>query len=266
VPSGQLPRLLFFHVHGDSQYIYGVPQENRLGEGRDRRLLAHRALAEVSRVRLLEELRSAGRALDANELAGRLGLHHNTVRAHLDVLQEAGLVSGVSERRGAPGRPRIVYRPVPEAGGVDDERAGYRLLANILASYMAASSPDPGPAAIEAGQAWGRYLVQRPAPFQHLGTEEAIARLCRLLAELGFAPEAVEDGGQRRILLHRCPFRELAVDHPEVTCAVHLGLIRGALAELGAPLEAVGLNAFVEPSLCVAHLAQRERAAAGTHG
>jgi predicted ArsR family transcriptional regulator len=242
-----------------------VPHENRRGEGRDRSLLAHRALAEVSRVRLLEELRGAGQPLDASELARRLGLHHNTVRAHLDVLQEAGLVSGVSERRGAPGRPRIVYRPVPEAA-MDDERAGYRLLANILASYMAASSPDPGPAAVEAGQAWGRYLVQRPAPFQHLGTEEAIARLCRLLAELGFAPEAVKESGQRQILLHRCPFRALAVDHPEITCAVHLGLIRGALMELGAPLEAVGLDAFVEPLLCVAHLAQREGAAAGTQG
>ncbi len=219
-------------------------------------------------MRLLEELRSAGQALDASELARRLGLHHNTVRAHLEVLQEAGLVRGMSERRGAPGRPRIVYRPVLEVGEarVDEERAGYRLLANILASYMAASSPDPGPAAVEAGQAWGRYLVQRPAPFQHLSTEESMARLSRLLTELGFAPEAVVEGGQRRILLHRCPFRELALDHPEITCAVHLGLIRGALAELGAPLEAVGLDAFVEPSLCVAHLAQGEAAPAGTRG
>src|SRR5579884_2784666 len=86
-------------------------------------LLAHRALAEVSRVRILEELRRAGRPLVTVELAERVGLHHNTVRAHLEVLQEAGLVTAEPEKRAAPGRPRMVYRPAPEA---DDERTGYR--------------------------------------------------------------------------------------------------------------------------------------------
>jgi hypothetical protein len=39
---------------------------------------------------------------------------------------------------------------------------------------------------------------------------------------------------------------------------VHLGLIRGALAEMGAPVEGTRLDRFVEPSLCVAHFAGRE--------
>lgn len=222
-------------------------------------LFAHRALAEVSRVRILEELRRAGRPLVTVELAERVGLHHNTVRAHLEVLQEAGLVTAEPEKRVAPGRPRIVYRPVPEA---DDERTGYRLLAGILTSYLAAS-PNPGLAAEEAGRAWGRYLVERPQPFQRVDSGDAIARVSRLLEELGFAPEPVVEEGEDRILLHRCPFRDLAVRHPEVTCAVHLGLIEGALAELGVRLAATRIDPFVEPSLCVAHLGGREEVAAG---
>jgi predicted ArsR family transcriptional regulator len=231
---------------------------NKAGPRAERSLLAHRALAEVSRVRILEELRRAGRPLAVAELAEQIGLHHNTVRAHLEVLRKAGLVVAEAEKRTVPGRPRIVYQPALEAVP-GEEGDGYRLLASILTSYLAASS-DPGLAAAEAGQTWGRYLVERPKPFQRVDPEDAIRRVSRLLEELGFAPETVMEEGEARILLHRCPFRELAVYHPEVTCAVHLGLIEGALAELGVRLAATRIDPFVGPLLCVAHLARQERA------
>ena len=55
-----------------------------------------------------------------------------------------------------------------------------------------------------------------------------------------------------------------------MTCALHLGLMRGALARMRAPVTADRLDPFVEPSLCVARLTERENpgerepAAAGT--
>ncbi len=51
-----------------------------------------------------------------------------------------------------------------------------------------------------------------------------------------------------------CPFLELARRHPEVVCRIHLGLMRGALAELGATTRAGGLESFVRDDLCVARL------------
>jgi Predicted transcriptional regulator len=75
-----------------------------------------------------------------------------------------------------------------------------------------------------------------------------------LFDELGFMPEAVEESDERKILLHRCPFREVAESNQRVVCAVHLGMLKGALAEMGAPLQATRLEPFVEPTLCVAHL------------
>ncbi|HEY8951402.1 MAG TPA: hypothetical protein VIP78_02435, partial [Candidatus Dormibacteraeota bacterium] len=61
------------------------------------------------------------------------------------------------------------------------------------------------------------------------------------------------------ILLHRCPFREVAESNQQVVCAVHLGMLKGALTEMGAPLEATRLDPFVEPTLCVAHLGRGRR-------
>ena len=143
-------------------------------------------------------------------------------------------------------------------------RRSYRLLAEILTSYLGTQIKQPVDAALQAGEAWGRYLTERPAPFQRIDATTANQQLVDTLEDIGFAPEAVSTGSERQILLHHCPFREAAEQHPDVVCSVHLGLMRGLLSELDAPLEARRLDPFVESSLCVTHLAAprgRSRAA-----
>lgn len=236
--------------------------ESGSGAVSERSLAVHRALSDASRVGILEELRRSGAPLDVGQLAERVGLHHNTVRSHLDLLMRAGLVSGETEKRELPGRPRVVYRPTSPVA--EEEGDGFRLLAHILTSYLAGSAADPEAEAAEAGGIWGRYLIERPRPFARITPKEALTRVNDLLSRLGFAPEIVDDATDRRILLHRCPFQDLAVSHPEITCSVHLGLMRGALAEMGAPLQGTRLDRFVEPSLCVAHFEAREDPEAAT--
>jgi predicted ArsR family transcriptional regulator len=75
---------------------------------------------------------------------------------------------------------------------------------------------------------------------------------------VGFAPEATTVRRERQVLLHQCPFREAAIEHQEVVCSVHLGLMQGLLSELDAPLTAERLEPFVEPGLCVTHLGRRD--------
>ncbi|MGZ8783806.1 MAG: hypothetical protein ACXWZB_09970 [Gaiellaceae bacterium] len=72
-----------------------------------------------------------------------------------------------------------------------------------------------------------------------------------ILEEQGFEPQAEE----RAIRMRRCPFHDLAEAHPEVVCAVHRGLISGALAELGSDLSVSALEVFPQPNVCVARLA-----------
>jgi predicted ArsR family transcriptional regulator len=210
------------------------------------------ALGE-SRARVLAVLQDDGEPLGVGEIAKRVGLHANTVRFHLDALVKTGAVERAVEDRERPGRPRTLYTARP-----DSARAGqrsYRLLAEILAGYVAAETPRPAEAAVHAGQAWGRYLAERPPPFRRIDIETAVERLVGVLEAIGFAPEAVTSGPERQILLRNCPFRETAEQHRDVVCSIHLGLMQGLLAELDAPVDAERLDPFVEPHLCVAHLA-----------
>jgi predicted ArsR family transcriptional regulator len=78
----------------------------------------------------------------------------------------------------------------------------------------------------------------------------------KMLGDSGFAPELSADGTS--VNLHRCPFRELAVTHQDVVCGAHLGIIQGALDELGGMVSATRLIPFVTPGLCVTTLARSE--------
>lgn len=213
----------------------------------------HRALGDPSRLRILELLQEADAPLDASELAEQVGLHVNTVRTHLGRLAEAGLVSSGRARGSQPGRPRVVYEAKPE--GVGQGTRGYRLLAEIFAGCLASSAADPTSELEQAGRAWGRFLVERPAPLRPVTSKEAVEEVLRVNAELGFEPELCEHEGQTEIVMRRCPFVELAEEYGDVVCPVHLGLMQGAVAELSAGIEVTCLKPFVEPGLCIAELA-----------
>lgn len=211
------------------------------------------------RQEVVELFRAAGRPLSAREVATGTGLHVNTARFHLDALvrqevlrREDGLVTG-------PGRPagRYVLVPGMDRGGTRN----YRLLAEMLLSHLA-TGPDPDDAALTAGAAWGRYLVRPPAPGQRLSAQESLARLTGLLTEIGFDPRLVSGPDDAtRVELRHCPFLELAESRRDLVCTLHLGVMQGALEQLGTPLRAESLTPFAEPSACVARLAPR----AGPH-
>lgn len=218
------------------------------------RAALHRALSDPSRVQILELLQEAEAPLDPRELGTRFGLHVNTVRSHLRVLAEAGLVSATREERTRPGRPRLLYEATTAEPLDAPALASYRLLAEILASSLTDSERDPSARAEEAGRAWGAHLVRKPPPFTSISKGETIDEVIRLHEQAGFRPELRPAKNGQEIVLKRCPFQEVATSYQSVTCPVHLGLIRGALAALSTGIEADSLEPFAEPGACVGHL------------
>ena len=208
-----------------------------------------------SRSRVLAMLQDTGRPLGVTEVARQLKLHPNTARFHLDGLVEAGLVDRGTEERDQPGRPRTLYTARPE--GARAGQRSYRLLAEILTTFIASQTDRPTKAARDAGFTWGRYLAERPLPYQRVDANAATKQLVTMLDDIGFAPEEKTSGQSRQILLHHCPFREAALEHQDIVCSVHLGLMQGLLSELDTPLTADSLEPFVEPSLCVTKLGTR---------
>ncbi|HXP20856.1 MAG TPA: hypothetical protein VN840_14530 [Streptosporangiaceae bacterium] len=220
----------------------------------------YRVLGGHSRQALLAAVLRAGRPMDAGEAAAAVGLHRNTARVQMDVLCSVGLLRRRPEERSIRGRPRVLYEATaaaPEVLGAARSRAGeasYRELAWLLARQLAelADVPDE---AIRAGRRWAATLDEQPLPARRLSAGQAAAVVTDVLGRLGFDPEPDLDGD--RILLHRCPFAEVARENRAVVCGIHLGMLKATAERLDAPLRVVGLDPFVvaEPSLCIVRLA-----------
>ncbi|WP_345458674.1 helix-turn-helix transcriptional regulator [Actinoallomurus oryzae] len=201
---------------------------------------------------VLAVLREASSPQSIVEIADRVGVHPNTVRFHLDVLTENGQVERVTPEHRSPGRPPQLFRAVRRMDPNTPRR--YRVLAEILTQSLG-EDPDPSGRAVEAGRAWGRSHHD-PAG----ATEEPVKRLVTLLEDLGFGPEVEEGGdagGLPSIGLRSCPFLELAMSRPQITCPIHLGLMQGAMDAWGSGVSVDRLDPFVEPDLCRAHLRTR---------
>jgi len=165
---------------------------------------------------------------------------------------ESGVAERATEERAHPGRPRTLY-----TARSDTVRVGtrsYRLLAEILTSYLAAETPRPAEAATRAGKAWGHYLADRPPPFRRIDAEAATRQLVTTLATLAFSRRPSPPGGEHA--LHQAEM------HGADDLAVFLRGFRGTgndapgsvVAELDAPIETERLEPFVEPNLCIADL------------
>lgn len=239
------------------------------------RLRAHRRPPwprNRQRERVLGLVRDHDGAIDAAELADRIGLHVTTVRFHLDALCAQGVITRVRIKQARVGRPRTGYLVVRD-------RLDYRSLAEVLALELGDTVAQRRERAERAGQRWaGRIVADQSAeasePLDSPGSTEPrdpdriVDRQAAIITEIfdrmGFAPElasAAESQDARRertIRLYECPVRDLARSHPEIGCGMHMGLLRGllgagAVADGGATLHAE-LDPFVEPELCIVRI------------
>ena len=201
---------------------------------------------------ILQLLRASAEPRSIASVADELGVHPNTVRFHLDALAARGprRTSPRRLRRSRPS-PDPVSRQPPDGPHRADELSAPR---RILTGYVA-RDPDAAGIAAQLGRSTSPALVASSAQRRAPSRTRAVTELVELLAELGFEPEPADGRRAREIRLRHCPFQNLAEQHGEVICSVHLGLMQGALSAMRAPVTVDRLDPFVEPDLCVAHLA-----------
>lgn len=191
---------------------------------------------------ILEQLREQPAPLTQAAIAQMAGLHPNTVREHLGNLVDRGHVVRFLAEPAGRGRPAWLY----EAPGDRIDVPEYAGLASALAVAIARTSSEPAAEAEAAGLAWGHELAQDRTGSADAPRENVV----RMLAELGFAPQQ-GDPDPREIALTRCPLLQAAHRYPEVVCAVHLGLVRGALTHLGGDPTGASLVPFARPGACL---------------
>lgn len=208
----------------------------------------------TARATVLDHIADQREPCRVTSIATLLRQHPNTVREHLDGLVRVGLVTREAAEPEGRGRPAWLYSAVHRGREHVSRPEGreYVWLASALVAHIGRTSSRPLAEAEEAGAVWGRELISadsQDATAQRPHAAAAARRhVVRLLDDLGFAPEA--DDRATDVRLRHCPLLEVAHQQTELVCGVHLGLVRGALAELGADPGRTSLEPFFEPGAC----------------
>lgn len=207
-----------------------------------------------SRARVLAAVTDAGRTVE--QIAAEVGLHANTVRAHLDVLVAGGSVTRASEPSTGRGRPRQLFRRV----SLHD--SPFRALANALASQL--TRAESLELATSAADTWARVLHPIPAAET---IDEAVAIATNALNRLGF--DATTGAVGDAISVRACPYAQMVAEHP-VICDIHSALVERVLRETGQPVSLASMEVWTRPDQCVARLRradfQPSRSIVGNHG
>jgi predicted ArsR family transcriptional regulator len=181
-------------------------------------------LAPGVRRQLVEALADLRRPATTQELAARVGRHHNTVRTQLQRLERSGLLEcRVSRQR--RGRPRHEWAIAADArpGGAPPDAHGQ--LAQWLAQALAR------PPGLDELERLGREIGHDLAP-ETEGRALADAMQDALTA-LGFSPRLEHAAPDRlRHVLRNCPYREAASENPTAVCTLHRGIATGLIERL----------------------------------
>src|SRR4051812_11549956 len=159
------------------------------------------AVGHPVRLRVLQRL-DGGATASVSELAEFAGVHENTVRAHVAVLEGAGLIASEARPPAGPGRPGIHYRLTAHGERLHDDFLG---LAELLAAVVGRAGMTADQLR-EVGGEWGRSLAGRP------GQYDARRRVPEILRGLGYTATVEDDA----IRLTGCPCPTIAPDRPEL--------------------------------------------------
>ena len=181
-----------------------------------------RALGDPTRNAMFRQIVESSSPVSVRELTDQFGLNHNAVRQHLAKLVAAGLVLEEREAPSGPGRPRLLYSVNPTAESRWGVTGPYERLSMLL-TEMIRSGESP----VEVGRRAGRRQAA-----EHAGDDPSTA-LVRVTATGGFEPTLEQRGNDVEVMLHRCPFANVALADPDIVCELHHGIAIGVAEQVG---------------------------------
>ena len=166
-------------------------------------------LFKSTRGKILDLLRTG--EWTVNELAKRLGLTDNAVRAHLASLERDRLVNQSGMRPGIR-KPHITYALGPEAEHLFPK--AYGRLVSLLMSIFSRQITSRN---LRAGmRAAGRAVAQEHlTELKGKPRQQRINAALAILKDLGGAASFREEDGRHFIFANGCPIAAATADHPE---------------------------------------------------
>lgn len=188
------------------------------------------------RQKVLDVLKSASSAVDAQQVADALGIHVTTARFHLATLEGQGVIRRRrASNGGRAGRPRLTYELTP--------RLDYADIVSLFASHLGGTAHERE----QRGLRIGADLARRVRVARRRDETTVADLVVATLEELGFqVREVLSSFGEVTVRICTCPLADVAKTAPEVVRGIQQGLIQEVI-DLNADAIGGGYQTAVTP-------------------
>ncbi|WP_459499455.1 helix-turn-helix transcriptional regulator [Bacillus sp. C1] len=168
------------------------------------------------------------------EIADEFNIHPNVARLHLSKLEDVNMLKSETKKTGKGGRPSRLYVLSEDLIQLQFPFRDYQLLAKIAFNSLLNLGAAAEQALYETGKQFGKELMEQH--MQRLNVDEDSLTLehkvqiaKEALSTAGLSPtfELSTDGTQIFYDVYNCPFKEVAVHHPEQICNMHSDMMEG---------------------------------------
>jgi len=168
------------------------------------------------------------------EIADEFNIHPNVARLHLSKLEDVNMLRSETKKTGKGGRPSRFYVLSEDLIQLQFPFRDYQLLAKIAFNSLLSLGVAGEKVLYETGKQFGKELMEQH--MQRLNVNEDSLTLehkvqiaKEALSTAGLSPsfELSTDGTQIFYDVYNCPFKEVAVHHPEEICHMHSDMMKG---------------------------------------
>ena len=168
------------------------------------------------------------------EIADEFNIHPNVARLHLSKLEDVNMLRSETKKTGKGGRPSRFYVLSEDLIQLQFPFRDYQLLAKIAFNSLLSLGVAGEKVLYETGKQFGKELMEQHMQRLNINEdsltlEHKVQIAKEALSTAGLSPsfELSTDGTQIFYDVYNCPFKEVAVHHPEEICHMHSDMMKG---------------------------------------
>lgn len=203
-------------------------------------------LSDPTRYYIYNFITTKHKEVTVQEIADKFSIHPNVARLHLSKLEDVNMLISETKKTGKGGRPSRLYRLSNEVIQLHFPYRDYQLLSKILMQTMASLGEAGQKALFATGKRFGLELIeQEMSKHPQIGVTLSfdqkldIIKSAAILAGLSPDFHTSEDKTKVYFQIFNCPFKEVAEEHMENVCQMHIQFLKGMFEALYADVELI---------------------------
>jgi predicted ArsR family transcriptional regulator len=203
-------------------------------------------LSDPTRYYIYNFITTKHKEVTVQEIADKFSIHPNVARLHLSKLEDVNMLISETKKTGKGGRPSRLYRLSNEVIQLHFPYRDYQLLSKIMMQTMASLGEAGQKALFATGKRFGLELIEQemskhPQIGVTLSFDQKLDIIKSAATLAGLSPDfhTSEDKTKVYFQIFNCPFKEVAEEHMENVCQMHIQFLKGMFEALYADVELI---------------------------